>query len=859
MDHSYLFEILGDHPDNIKKINEALYDIKASLFKSLHNTQYGLTDVFQRVIDFSTYRAIDHTKIAFDIDYTFIDNAKRIKFKQSPYYKKELYSTDLYNVTDLFHRCIMVFINGKLTNNYYVFIDDAKLQIIFKRYYSPKKIYNDGLSAELINEYKNNHVNMCVVIMPLCERHNTTINLNTLYNNNYTLDIPTDNTPLVLMSSNGKTKEYFNTGITYSPMYVNDNQLINGTYQNVNADIEMTYLYPDNLLEVKDIDSDGWFSIELQKTPIPVENILVFKRLEFNSSKMELLYGDDIMTMYYPNIYKINIPSDMGYRVFVFYANDISDEKYKSELKLYTDFINAEPQYRDGSIPDYIKTYKPIEMVYDIDDYKAVSTGETELQYKIRKLREVIEENPDLYKYYMEKYTDLYPCVNHIVTEESFSNRVRRDTSQELPFTETFDEDRYLFSISTSYMGELSMFFIDNLYYYPDKVYVHNGYLYIYIPTELVHVDSYIHICKLYNNTFTKEYTIDTSVPTKVVIDKVYRAAGEDIYLTVGSGDNEKYITEGFSLCEKLSSKREILDKDIEFNGEYYRPIYDTSFHRYNELYIIFGDDTYNGQTITVRSDKRTLVFDSAVALGTLTINSNINTDKRNLLIYRDGRLMSSYAAKYRYSDNPNGPHEIQSLLIMNDDTVIKTIHSSEKYNLICDYNDENIKHLRVYQKYMDTPEEIYEREDNLYNKIIESSGELEAILNSKGKFVDLTNMITKPLDFRWYDIYLNGLRLTERDVTFVSPYQLIINIDDDYPDIDTFIVTDVIGFIEKYVIPLPFLNPDWQQVTEEMIEEYPEMMDPKLNVVFDGDKEYTTNSSILLDPDDSNGYTLEA
>ena len=54
MDNSFLFQTLNDNPDNIRIINESLYDIKASLFKNLYDAQYGLTDVYQTVIDFAT-------------------------------------------------------------------------------------------------------------------------------------------------------------------------------------------------------------------------------------------------------------------------------------------------------------------------------------------------------------------------------------------------------------------------------------------------------------------------------------------------------------------------------------------------------------------------------------------------------------------------------------------------------------------------------------------------------------------------------------------------------------------------------------------------------------------------------------
>lgn len=914
MDNSFLFQTLNDNPDNIRIINESLYDIKASLFKNLYDAQYGLTDVYQTVIDFATLRVVDPATIAFDINFGFIDERNRIEFKKSKYYKRRLHSSELFEVSKLFSRCVLVFINGKMTNNFYLYIDDDKVQIIFKRYHSARRnIPNDGLFHHTINDYKREHAKMCVLFMPICRIRSGRTTYGMLKNANYTLH-PDDgyldpevvahqggDYPLLLMGTTA-TADIHKNGVSYNPMSVeipiHSNLITSDSYELETSDhklltlsngelklassniimedsmiitedtfpysdslrdtvINVEMLYPKNILTVKDVDSDGWFDLPIMDTPIPKENILVFKKSK--TSSMELLYGDDMLSMYYPNIYKINAKSDYGFKIYVFYYNDIHKEfnQHTNELNLYHSFVDALPHYKDGSISDYIKTYKPVEMAYSISDYSSVSDEETTLEYKIRKLREVIKQNPDLYKYYLRRFNDRYPCIWYTVEKDTYKDRLRTDTSRELDITYVFDEERYVFSISTDYMGELSMFFIDNLYYFPDAAYVHNGYIYIYIPTSMLQIGSTLHMCKLYNNTMTKTMVVDSSIPNKIEIDERYRATAEDLYITYNDGTKEAYITEGYKLCEKIDNGRIIREDDIIIDDIAYRPVDETIFYKYKELYLIFDDNTYNGQTITIRSDKRTLVFDTMMAFSNVIINSNINRDKRNFLIYRDGRLMSSYAAKYKFSEDSNGPHNIQSLLLSYEDTVIKTIHSSEKYNLVCEYNDEEIKHLRVYQKYLDTSEEIYDREGNIYDNQINSSIELGEAIRTKGTFIDLTNFLTKPLSFEWYDIYLNGLKLTEKDVIFISPYQLILTITDDYPDIDSFIVVDLIGFIREYVVPLPFINPDLIQITDDMIRDYPEVMDENLNVIFDGDKIRTMTANILLNPDVSDGFEL--
>lgn len=878
MDNLYLFEIMNDHPDNIKRINDTLHDIKNTLFDHLYVAQRALS-LFHRVdIDFASYRPLRHNRIVFDINHTYIENEDRCDFRRSKYYKREILCDDIFRNPDIFSKGIFVFINGELVNNFYVFFSESRLEIRFARYFAVGGVSNDGMHRNIIDEYANNHATVSVVIMPICKKAIGEIPYNRLHSDNLTVStyanylmgtsyVDVGTTPMLFIA--GSVIGYGGSGPAYRAIAydrVGDLLSIKGAtyeptlYTMYDPTMYINIVYPANLIASKTVASDGWFSLPIMRMPIPKENILVFKKsTNPNDSEMVLDYSAKI-DMYYPNVYRILSDHDGEFFIYAFYDDSIKDSEliHYNELKIYTRFMDGLPEYIDNTVPEYIKTYEPIEMRYSIDDYK--DTEEGTLEYKIRKLREVIYENPELYSYYMRRYTEMYPNVFLEMSADEYNSRLRNDTSTELPNMDvvTFDAPRYMFSVKRENNLQFFKFYIDRKAYYPtkDEMFYDNQYLYIYVSTDIVKIDSIIEVQKMYDSTMSKEYTVDTSAPLRVELDPHCRATVEDIYITHNNGTIEEYIV-NYTVYEKLSADRMAMDIDIEIAGERYRPLDDTSFYKYPEIYIVFDDDSLNGEVVTIRSDKRTMVYDEFGGEFKAEITDNVNTDKRNYLIYSDGRLMSPLGIKLRFNDDSNGPHTVQALIATEADTIVVASHMPDKYKLVCDYADDYVKRLRIYQKYMDDDELIYGREGNVYDKQLESSVELENRINEIGHFVDLTNLISKPLDFRWYEIYMNGLKLTDKDVIFISPYQMIITLQDDYPDIDTFIITDLIGFIRKYVIPLPFINPDWVQVTDEMIDEYPEVMDRNTNVVFDSDTLYTMTGSVLLNPDLSEGYSI--
>jgi hypothetical protein len=865
LDNSFIFEILKDDPENIDRINATLQDIKHALYTNVYNAQRAISVFYQTSFKWSTHRRADLNRIVFDINYTYVEHRGRNKFRASNYYKKEISSREIFNNPDIFSKCILVFINGNLTNNFYVYFNEDKMEIRFIKYISPTINTNndDGFIYSDLENFDTINATVTVVIMPICKRSIGSLYTNDLKTRKYNISEYDDIwTPSSGISVGKNPILFIGSGnfLSYNNISRNNNviSIDSSPYEHITSNDNLTFnmLYPANLLVERDVSNDGWFTLPIMNMPIPKENILIFKKP--NYSNYELDYNATL-EYYYPNKYRIVSDHENDYRILVFYNDDVDNliPKHKNELSLYMKFMPGIDKYIDGTVPEYIKDYEPIKVEYDIPDYLLSSS--THLEYKINKLRELIYSNPDLYKYYLNKYVDVYPSVHVIVDAKTYNDRIRHNTSNEIPDSVvTFDTARYMFSMVKENNAQTFRLYIDNKIYIPtgDWIYDYNGVRYFYVPIEYVNIGSHIEVQKVIDNRYERALTVKSTDAQVIILDRCKRIKPDDIYITYKDPDSdiEHYLT-NYKLCEKLSNDRTIDDTDIELNGNMYREA--VGFNFYQELYIIWDNDTLDGYSVTIRANKYGLVFSAYNQVIKGDIEFNTSQDNANMVIYRDGRLMSPRGLKVIKNNGANGPHNVKSLVVP-EDVYIAIEHMPEKYNLVCEYNDDYVKRLRIYQRYLDTDNIISGREDNIYDKQIDSDEEVYNRMIDYGHFVDLTNLITKPLDFKWYDIYMNGLKLTDYDVTFVSPYQMIIHLEDDYPDIDEFIMMDFLDFIKDHVIPLPFINPDLEQITPRMIAEYPEMMDYNTNVVFDSDTVYTMYSSILLNPDVEEGFIEE-
>lgn len=889
LDHNFMFEVLGDSSDNIQRINSSLFDAKTMSFGASYMAQRKLAGIYRYSCSFSDGVIERGTKYVFTVPYTYMELKHRVDFKQSQYYKREIpYDTILRN-PEMFQTSILMYIGGKLFTNFYVKFMEDMLQISFKRYVGTTKGIVDGFTISEIQNMQS--MNVTFVFLPLSNRRTGTVPVYPLtFDNNhhkvlnmgtgdYTVTslIETSDIPMLLfypkyVSGNYDTKfgyNFFNENIT-SPEYnfkFNAVQL-SSLYNSLNIKIQPNVtkvvaqaIYPQHLIATEMVEKtptgEYWFETEIKDTPIPTENILVYR--ETNHGLMYDFTAE--LEYHYPNIYKINssltIPSDR-FCVFIFY-NDSTEGiglYHDNELGLYYEFINGIlDKYKDGTVPEYIKNYKPIDVKYGIKDYQI--SEKDGLDYKIDKLRELIIQNPFVYSIYLNKYNEKYPKISRIIDQEFLDKRKRYTTETDIPGLQPpvdFGEDgRYLFSIRNSSNNQTCLFFVDNKFFYPDEIYYTDNIIYMYFPADIIKLGTKLEILFLYDISMAVDMTLDSSIANELKLNPRYKVSVEDLYVTAYYDDEETdygYLYDGFGFYEKIDPEtRELLDTDTLLNGEYYREITSTSFNKYDTVYILC-EEYLHGKAVTIRSDKTNIFRTTYGEAPDYIIDEYINDkDKSNLQLYRDGRLMSHRAITFLPNSDPRGSHIIQANISVNEgeNIPVTVLHSSEKYTLECEYHTAEVKRLRLFTKYMDDFDNLTDRTNGVYDDIMNSSQELIEAIESRGRLVDLTGMLSRPLSFEWFDIYMNGLKLTPNDALIIAPYKMIILLEDDYPDIDSFIVIDIMTFIRKHLQML--INPDWQQVTEEMKTDFSELVDYNDNIPLDADNTYNIRCNVMLTP----------
>ena len=186
----------------------------------------------------------------------------------------------------------------------------------------------------------------------------------------------------------------------------------------------------NSLYRIVDVSyDDPYFKLDT-KMPCPVEQMVLFKQ----DVEGRFLFNDVKIILYYPNVYKIEglNEGDIA-KVLVFQDEQelTESEKYKNDIAKYEEYVDMLPKYKDGTIPELLKHYKPSSFVYSIDDYENSMYVPNTLNYKVPKLHKTIYENP----WALAVYLDLLnlPTDKFYVDMEKIdlSIRLRTDTTEE--------------------------------------------------------------------------------------------------------------------------------------------------------------------------------------------------------------------------------------------------------------------------------------------------------------------------------------------------------------------------------------------------------------------------------------------
>jgi hypothetical protein len=746
-DKELMVNSFSNNTFNLTDLEDTLREVMQNSFNYLYNLQL-LMSGYKR-FDFKMNQLLLQSyinnstryyprKYILSVDAEFIDKNYRLKYRGSEFFNKELTIFDVANNYNIFANNFMVFVDGKLFDTINLLCKEDKTYIIFDLAEGQN---TSGIPKSYFDELMAKNADITVFFIPNCSYGIYNTNIYVLKENSYNLSLQRFN-----LSQN------LNTDINYITFVNNNNLLFSSVitdtdnsedllrfYNNLPNEFDSKLIHLNvfgfrNLLDQYDIaGTEKYFQIPIQDMPVPKENVMIFKNI--NGKKY---FAHNIsLKMYYPNIYEIIGNTDNNdLTIYVFYCSntELTSLKYNNELSLYYAYTsNILDKYKDNTIPDIIKYYNPSEYTYRIKDYQNSESflDNDILKYKIEKLKSWVNTESSILKAYL--YNQMKSTYNFYidVSKIDLSTRYRVNNYPDLDDNdsqrEEFTNPHYVFIFKNEESGiELMRFFIDGRLFIPSKMCKSNGYDYYYIPIELVKTNSIIEIEK-FNQFFYSQDLLFVDINTELDIS-IYNndipVYANDIFLV--RKDNKKYISRNdFNLI-------------ININGEI-TTLNNSSFCELKDFKIkILNNDLVNIPLILYVKKRSYIKRWNITTEDQVTGFLNLVLESNNIgicfRIFRNGYLVPSSLYNIDFGS------DLEDALSITVD--MKKLLGDE-YIIDCTPN----KYKQIY-----------------YKDVISDNG-----------FMDLKNIIDKPFDLKWYDIYMNGLKLNRSNIEILTPYKIII------------------------------------------------------------------------------------
>lgn len=760
--------------------------VEETLQSVLYNS-YGFLDNFQKhsialsrfnflVTDLIGSREL-HRHLKLQIEKDLIDPSAREEYRKSKLYREVMPVDVIGSNENLFAKMPIVFIDGVLVTKYSVKAFFDTTFIYFKdtpELRSHKEITvifvpNDGIVTGYVTKRDfNSEQNK----LPARKFNTTEIwkspltsivggnalvgtSSNMIYSDGSNVEIEfNDDVSLILDENSGARVTVLKSRYMHTlPSLV--------TTHFVKENDDGTHTYTPRPFVLTDDDGDAF------KMPIPIENILIYKRAA-GESEYRL---DNTITLrrIYPNIYVIddnNCSMMTSYRVVYFYypmdgkyhyTNYMENFHYIA-IKYYSHFYgihDIEGIVADilmgpenfSSINEYnrwlpIVTYEPPEIKYcehDILKGYDVTSGNTPaiypFDYKIDKLCEAIRNDPWILRDYVKNQSHCnygYELYIKTIANELPSRRRSGsgDDAKFLDHRKTFSEPCYLFrfNIGSKINFELT-FFIDGLYIQPEYVFEEFFTKYIYLPCRLVDGASLIDIEENHSYIFEKTVSFTNSQIQNIVMNIPGGSNIHPLMKNIHIKDESGYtllhdeMRQNFEISEKKGN----LSYSI-INHEY-APV-EGSFDV--ELIDNTSQTTSEGKglTYTIVVDKRNIICDYTSDEDPILVTMmprEFFDDQERVRIFVNGRLIDPSAVMILYYDSLHSVLLVKVPLKIGD--VVNVLLSP-----------------------------------NFYRKVFSMAN-----IPNDG-IIRLAYELNKPINVAYYDFYLNGRKLTSRNIIQLSP-----------------------------------------------------------------------------------------
>ena len=682
------------------------------------------------------------------LEYSLVNGRNKLSFKKSGLKNKELSIFDISENHRIFDKNFIAFIDGVFVDCINIIHGDGEISLVVNIINGTDNI---GVTEETFRDWQSRDVDVNLIFFANSSFNPLITNRQILSENSKYLSL-LDSGILDELENDSKYLSFITrNSLGYSSNLVNTYNKERmteffKTIDNSPPSPETSFINIfgfRNLSEIRTIPSGiNMFQLPGYDMPIPVENIVVFRQTPEGKK-----YAPEISILRnYPNFYSVlnNDDSD-ELSLLIFYSENNNEDVLTDDIVTYYEIMGGSAEIFDLA-PESIKEYEPFKVKYDIPDYRSsdifndlsAKLAETEsfvddgtLEYKISKMNEIIEANPEVLKRYLKEQPTTADNVLINVGKINLNERVRLDNMTEVLDSSrhmAFEEDRYIFRFRNFSDRENSDFrlFIDGKFHTPDIVFNDNDFIFVYLPTTLIKEDSIIEVERFIIGDETIEFTssyigeeFTIKVPKNLY---VY----EDIFVV--------NLDTGFiipSTCFKFFK---------EFEDGRREELIPESFELIDAEKIVLSIESSDALPFNLRLhvQRKSLVFSDVVAEENdrhiFNFQLQGNSRKEYMRVFANGRFVNNLYPKLEF----NGSYQGQT-------TVTHRIHSKGGEEVILDYTPNNYEQV------------------------------LWLVNMPANNVLYLHGLLDRPFDLSWYDLYVNGRKMNKYNVEVFSPYLIQI------------------------------------------------------------------------------------
>lgn len=749
----YVKQAIANGTINPRTITKFFYDIKLKSYDYGHLIQRELVNLVneyypdsQDVIDYSfiehdLFENNDRDRVAYyTVHSSFIHPTKRREYKRSTFFNKYITYDDIINNKNIFKYNPILFINKKIQPEIKIKAREDKTRIFIKYDYFNDPIVQPATTANALFLSKS--------ILDIVDLADGDIVDGKIACSKFTNGDKFKFYHQYIGYFSAQDKNIFISDITYDE--ATDSLNFNNSTVPANyAGVKLIIVALGNFLKKLNFTStDKFFDITDTIMPVPKDNFLVFIQ-DTDGINYYPNDGSITFTEYYPNIYEINNGSGRPFIIYALYDDNTTDGNiaYDNEIKFYTDRIDLLAEYKDGTVKDVLKEYKPVTWDYLLRDFHEKYDEEwfTEdnfnaFRYKLEKVEAIYRKWCLFFETYVRRTYGFLPGYLMDMSKTNVTLKERIDTTLEIDAATSmiykrFDTKQVVFiykndnypGVETSYI-----FYIDGFMTVPTYAVHDSGYYFVYFPRSKVKDNSIIEVERFDGITFELQADLSAGTPIEISMeDNTANILANALYLI--DEDTGNYLNTN---RDNLDVQMTVIDDKI---GEFDINETESTYIISPKMKIRLTPVNYTG-VARLCCNNRLVIYHKD--LSGISGNTNLNDKyqivniKNNFISrfrmwYKDGRMFSRNAIE-DFVSQPETSYEPPLVTFKSMGTVSD-----------------------IYIGYVGYDERLVYREDYIdTTDVIKLIGKLE-----------------RPFSFTYYNVYLNGVRLNKTNVVQVSPF----------------------------------------------------------------------------------------